>query len=143
MFIHPQCPCSRASLGELANLMAHSPNRPNAYVAFVAPKGYPTSWVKSELWRTAAAIPGVHTVIDPDGLETRRFHSTTSGNVSLYNVAGDLVFSGGITPSRGHFGDSEGLDFALASLSGTTAKPYHSPVFGCPLFNKESGSEGQ
>jgi len=141
MFIHPQCPCSRASVGELATLMAHSPQKLDAHVLFLAPKGFADDWVKSDLWRSASAIPGVATTVDPDGREASRFHATTSGNVALYGSTGNLLFSGGITASRGHFGDSNGLDSAIASLSGTTAKPCNSAVFGCPLFGTKSGSE--
>jgi hypothetical protein len=143
MFIHPQCPCSRASIGELARLMAHSSKQFSAYVLFLAPKDYPTTWAKSELWRSAAAIPGVQTVLDPDGLEASRFHATTSGHIAVYNSIGNLVFSGGLTPSRGHFGDSVGLDSALASVTTPAAKPCSSAVFGCPLFGPSSGSKSQ
>jgi hypothetical protein len=143
MFIHPHCPCSRASIGELARLMTHSSQQFNAYVLFLAPKDYPTTWVKSELWKSAAAIPGVQTFLDPDGSEARRFHATTSGGVAIYNSTGTLVFSGGITPSRGHFGDSVGLDSALASLSESATKPCRSAVFGCPLFEPSTGSKNQ
>jgi hypothetical protein len=140
MFVHPHCPCSRASIGELARLMAHSSKHLDAYVLFWQPKGYPLTWAKSELWQSAAAIPGVECVLDPDGKEACRFHAATSGQVAIYSSAGHLLFSGGITPSRGHFGDSIGLDSALASVSTTTAKPC-SAVFGCPLFGPTLGRD--
>src|SRR5437868_6579258 len=37
MIVHPKCPCSRASLGELAALMAHARHRVNVYILFVKP----------------------------------------------------------------------------------------------------------
>jgi hypothetical protein len=141
MFVHPQCPCTRASVGELARLMAHTPKPLDAHVLFLAPKGFSVDWVKSDLWRSASEIPGVTTTVDHDGIEATRFHATTSGNIALYGSTGNLLFSGGITPSRGHFGDSIGLDSAIASLSGNPTKPCNSAVFGCPLFETKSGSE--
>src|SRR5580692_4861330 len=50
MTIHPHCPCSRASIGELAVLMAHSGGRLLAFVAFVEPPGFDENWTKSDLW---------------------------------------------------------------------------------------------
>jgi hypothetical protein len=141
MFVHPQCPCTRASVGELATLMAHAPQKIDAHVLFLAPKGFSDNWVKSDLWQSAAAIPGVTTNIDPDGMEATRFHATTSGNIALYGSTGNLLFSGGITASRGHFGDNIGLDSAIASLSDNKTKPCNAAVFGCPLFGTKTGSE--
>jgi hypothetical protein len=40
MAIHPHCPCSRASIGELSILMAHSRGRLAAFVVFVEPPGF-------------------------------------------------------------------------------------------------------
>src|ERR1043165_2147388 len=37
LFIHPHCPCSRATIGELAILMAHSQGLVNANAVFVKP----------------------------------------------------------------------------------------------------------
>jgi hypothetical protein len=37
MTLHPQCPCSRASLHELAELMARAEGRINSNVLFVEP----------------------------------------------------------------------------------------------------------
>src|SRR3981081_1763389 len=34
MFAHPNCPCSRASIGELAIIMARSPEKLDAHVFF-------------------------------------------------------------------------------------------------------------
>jgi len=143
MFVHPHCPCSQASVGELATLMARSPQQLNAYVLFLQPKDYPASWAKSELWSNASAIPGVKPLLDPEGKEARLFHSTTSGQVAIYTPSGHLTFSGGITPSRGHFGDSLGLDSALASLDSFPDRACDSAVFGCPLFGPTLGSEKQ
>src|SRR5579859_596498 len=44
MAIHPHCPCSRASIGELAILMAQNHRRLAASVIFVEPPGFGASW---------------------------------------------------------------------------------------------------
>lgn len=40
MLVHPHCPCTRASIGELALLMTHSQGRLTAYVLFLQPAGF-------------------------------------------------------------------------------------------------------
>src|ERR1700722_4243328 len=40
MVVHPHCPCSRASIGQLAILMAHVQERMQAWVVFVRPRGF-------------------------------------------------------------------------------------------------------
>jgi hypothetical protein len=141
MFVHPKCPCTRASIGELAELMAHAPKDLTVYVVFLLPSGYSEDWAKSDLWRSAAAIPGVRCALDRDGSEASLFHANTSGQVATYDAAGHLLFSGGLTPSRGHFGDSAGMDSALASVSCPTSKSSNSAVFGCPLFAPDARSQ--
>ena len=53
---HPHCPCTRATLGELAVLMARVQKRVNAVVVFVVPNGVPEKWEETDLWRNAAQI---------------------------------------------------------------------------------------
>jgi hypothetical protein len=136
MFVHPQCPCSRASIGELAELMAGSQKRLTAKVIVLAPEGWSQSRIQSDIWRSAAAIPGVTVEMDPEGGEARRFGALTSGQVLLYDPQGRLSFRGGITGARGHFGSNSGRE-AVSSLIGdqqTPEAPAQCPVFGCPLF---------
>ena len=138
MLAHPHCPCTRASVGELASLMAQSQGRLTAYVLFLKPAGFAEDWEKTDLWRSAADIPGVIPVVDEEGAEARRFHAVTSGQTLLYGADGRLLFSGGITASRGHSGDNAGRS-AIASLVNTgRAERDETFVFGCPLFDKNS-----
>src|SRR5947209_4561126 len=39
MLSHPRCPCSRASLAELDDLLSHYRGRLTAYVLFIQPEG--------------------------------------------------------------------------------------------------------
>src|SRR5712671_3245011 len=134
MLAHPQCSCTPASLAELAEVLARARTRPRTYVVFLKPQGFTNDWVQSELWKTAAAIPGVTLVRDNDGREARRFGGATSGQALLYDGAGALRFSGGITGSRSHAGDNAGRRSLVALLSGGEPDRAETSVFGCPLF---------
>lgn len=138
MLAHPHCPCTRASIGELALLMAHAQGRVNAYVLFLKPQGFTDDWEKSDLWRSAAEIPGVSVLKDEGGVEAARFHAATSGQTVLYDATGRLLFSGGITGGRGHSGDNAGRSAITALLNEGEAEQAETAVYGCPLFNRDS-----
>lgn len=132
MFVHPQCPCSRASLGELAVLMRHCPDGLSARVLFIRPEGQSIEWVRSHLWQQAERIPNVLVEVDADGVEAARFGAETSGATMVYDATGELVFHGGITAARGHFGDNVGR-IAIQQLSEGREAQGQTAVFGCPL----------
>jgi hypothetical protein len=133
MAAHPHCPCTRASIGELDVLMAQSAELVEAYVLFYTPDGVLNSWERTDLWTSAAAIPGVHAMRDDNGLEAGLFGALASGQVMLYSASGELLFSGGITGSRGHAGDNAGRDAIGALLRREPAVRAVTPVFGCTL----------
>jgi hypothetical protein len=149
MFAHPKCPCSRASVGELAVLMTQCTGRLNALVLFNRPEGEGDEWVKSDLWRSAEAIPGVSVRVDDAGREAARFHAETSGHTVLYDNRGRLMFSGGITEARGHWGDNANLDAVKELVRGNRegrggeTERHETPVFGCSLWNPKQASGRQ
>jgi hypothetical protein len=134
MLAHPHCPCTRASLGELARLMAQAQGRVTAYVLFAKPPGLPAGWENTDLLTSAAAIPGVTVVRDEEGVEARRFRAATSGQTMLYDAGGGLLFSGGITSARGHEGDNAGRAAIVSLLTTGEAGQRGTPVYGCPLL---------
>jgi hypothetical protein len=134
MFAHPQCPCTRASIGELERLMANCQGRLSAQVWFIRLAGTAEGWTDTDLWRSACAIPGVTVHRDDEGEEARRFQVETSGQTVLYDQNGRLLFQGGITISRGHAGDNPGSRAVEALLNHQSAVLAQTPVFGCPLF---------
>ena len=134
MFVHPQCPCSRASLDELDTLLARAAVRPATKAVFVRPAGTEPGWERKGLWASAEAIPGVEAVADSEGAEARRFGVQTSGHVLLFGPDGVRRFSGGITSARGHAGDNQGLSNVLDRLRDGTLPAAATPVFGCLLF---------
>jgi hypothetical protein len=135
MLAHPYCPCTRASIGELSLLMAHCQGRVKAVVLFLKPEGTSANWEKTDLWQSAASIPGVEVVSDPNGNEARQFHVATSGQTMLYDRLGRLLFKGGITASRGHSGDNAGRSAIVALVNQEIPDQTITAVFGCPLFN--------
>jgi hypothetical protein len=133
MFAHPRCTCTRASLHELGQLLARVAKPPRVVVAFVLPDGAGDDWSDTDLWRSAAAIPGARVVADRGSREASLFASRTSGTALLYDAAGRLEFSGGITSLRAHEGDSAGQERLVALLAGHEPDKSTSPVFGCAL----------
>jgi hypothetical protein len=133
MFAHPRCPCTRASMEELNRLLARSGGKATTHVVFFKPKGFSEDWAKTDLWRSAAAIPGVTVHEDLDGAQAHLFGAETSGQVLLYNPHGQLLFRGGITGSRGHAGDNTGEDEVVSLLAGRETRQSPTQVYGCSL----------
>ena len=144
MFLHPRCPCSRASVAELAELLHRNRGRVRCSIVLFTPEGMDKAWGQTDVSRAAAKLPGVRLFTDREGEEARRFKVSTSGTAVLYDGAGRLQFHGGVTLSRGHGGDSPGRRSLHALLNAEsspsrrkaaalTAPRRETPVFGCPL----------
>ena len=133
MVVHPRCDCSRASIAELAELMARATVRPRAYVAILKPSGLSEDWDVTGIRQAATRIPGVKVIRDEAGREARSFGAQTSGQTYLYDASGRLLFSGGITAARGHTGESVGRSAILSLLNHEPASVQTSSVFGCSL----------
>lgn len=147
IFAHAQCPCTKATLGELERLMPKIIERSAIYIEFFFPKEFVTEKSKGALWQKAESIPGIKLHQDIDGQEARRFGAETSGQVFLYNSDGILVFQGGITASRGHMGDNAGSDAILKLIqtnskvdSASEAIISKTPVYGCSLKRPQRSS---
>ena len=134
LLAHPQCSCTRATLGELAEALARAKSLPRTYVVFLKPSSMPDGWEQTDLWKTAAALPHATVVRDDDGREAERFGAATSGQTMLYDARGALLFSGGITGARGHAGDNAGRSSLVALLNRQPGPHASTNVFGCSLF---------
>jgi hypothetical protein len=141
MFVHPRCPCSRASVDELALLATSRSDELRMMVVFLKPPGFAGEWEKTDLWRSARQIPGVSVFCDDDGKETNRFRACVSGEVLMYAGEGHLMFHGGLTASRGHHGDNPGRTAIELLLAGKLTPPQQTPVFGCSLIERTSTPE--
>jgi hypothetical protein len=129
LFVDAGCPCASASLGELARLLGRAPGAVDAFV------------VASGDVRAAGSSAGAKLVADPGAEEAGRFGVATSGHVLLFDADGRLLFSGGITPARGHQGDNFGAAAVAARLAGRAA-PSETPIFGCPIEAKVAAGGG-
>ena len=134
LFVHPHCPCTRASLHELDGLLAETQNRVSATVVFTIPDGVSPGWEQGDLWNSATNIPGLRVITDQGGGEAHQFDVEGSGHVLLYAPSGKLLFSGGITSSRGHEGDNVGRSAIVSFVLNGHARVSHTPVFGCSLL---------
>src|SRR5215213_8921482 len=88
-FAHPKCPCTRASLRELARLMTDADGRLQAYVVFIKPKDESEEWTQTDLRANAETIPNVRVLVDEDERETKIFSARTSSLTLLYDRAGN------------------------------------------------------
>jgi len=142
MLAHPRCPCSRASVDELAGIMAQVSGKISAYVLFYKPRDS-DEWENTGLQRSATAIPGVTVLPDIDGIEAARFGAETSGHTLLFDPKGHLLFSGGITNSRGHAGDSAGQRAVISLVKRTVPGRFATLVFGCSLTDPPLDAKGR
>ena len=125
---HSECPCTRATIRDLEKLSARIDA--DVWVVFAnKPRG-------SELEKDAARF--AHVLSDP--IEANRFGAKTSGQAFLYSAGGKLIFSGGLTPSRGHEEDTNGQARIRSLVRGRaegSSDAGHgedrAPVFGCPI----------
>lgn len=138
LFLHPLCPCSRATAEELSVLLAKT-RRPLEVQAVFVGGGQDGPVEESSLWKQVLALPGVTLLTDPDGVEADKFHSVTSGDAFLYDSTGALQYRGGLTAARGHAGDNFGVDSVVRIVQdGQPVSPVSGPVFGCLLTDTEA-----
>ena len=134
-FVHPRCPCTRATLRELERVLSHAPRAAVRVVFRDDPGGDVTT---AATWEMAARVPGARRVRDPGGVEARRFGASTSGLVLLFDAGGALRFRGGVTPGRGHEGDNEGAAALDRAMRGASESSLRARVFGCDLEDRDT-----
>ena len=143
---HPRCPCTDATLDELISIMTRCREGLRVSVLFTVPAVKEAGWTDSDLERAARRIPGVTVIDDLDGRMAARLGATTSGEVLLFDGAGRLLFSGGITGARGHAGWNEG-EAAVIELASSPvpriSSVRHAPVFGCSLVGAGGDEKGK
>lgn len=132
-FVHPKCPCTQASLAELARLKGKNPSL-TGYIALLVPHKSLTSWMQSANCQRARQVVGFEAVPDYGGLEAACFGAKSSGEAFLFNSAGKLLFHGGLTAARGHEGPNSGVDQITSILEGKSRSGKYA-VYGCSLQN--------
>ena len=143
-FVHPRCPCTSASIDELASLLQslREEHRPEVRVVVRMPTGVDgddastNDWSDSRLRTRLAKLASAPLIDDQGGELALRFGATASGVVLLYDSNGACCYRGGITSSRGHRGPSLARRTLRSILEGTVATG-RAPVFGCALHGPE------
>jgi hypothetical protein len=138
VFIHPACPCTKATLAHLQSIVdRHSLS---VQILKMLPADPSSQFAKDaeqnlNLLDSLCKQPSVSLLNDVGSIEAQRFGAETSGACFLYDQTGQLLFSGGITASRGHQGTNAGLASLIDNLNPKTRsiESSHYPVFGCPL----------
>lgn len=137
VFLHPRCPCSRATIIELARTLRMSHTAADIKAIFFKPATEPDSWVQHNTWDLCGEMRGIQRIIDNDGQIARQYGINASGHILVYSYKGDLLFGGGITESRGHEGDNPARRaFGLVIESNGDKHGGLMPVFGCSLFSE-------
>ena len=144
VFLHPLCPCSRATLDELNGVLSKLPKTalPEVHLVFVRSIKNP-DWNEGDLRDLAMRIPNAIRQWDVGGRIAVQFGARTSGATLLYGPHKDLLFQGGITGARGHEGDNLGASRLLAALETGSRAPNLSQVFGCALAIDREPESGQ
>jgi hypothetical protein len=137
LFLHPKCPCSRATMSELEHLFTSIQGRTagttDCVVDATLPVNFGDEWLNTDTMERARHLTDARVVPDPGGVEAGIFGATTSGLVMLFDRGGRRQYAGGITESRGHEGDNAGLDRLQRILCNEIISAEGIPVFGCRL----------
>jgi hypothetical protein len=138
LFLHPKCPCSRATVGELERLPVLVPSDalPDVCVVAAAPRATGDLWWSSPFLDRVARLPNARMVRDPGGVETDLFGARVSGTVLLFDPAGKRLYAGGVTMSRGHAGDNVGLQAVTDLLVNPRADVSSIPPLGCAMVRE-------
>lgn len=142
VFVHPKCPCTRATFRQLERFLTRHQQKLQIYVVISKPASAPIDWEDTDLLASAKALPDACVIIDDQDEIRSCFQASTSGEILLYGVDGRLQFQGGITPGRGHEGANPGEAILAALLKQETPDLQTTPVFGCGLETKKSCCEG-
>lgn len=150
--LHPQCPCSQATVGELEKILDRTNAKDFQCTVYLSkPAGTGPRFVEGNILNALNDIKAkdkgdLEVIIDDGDKFATRLNVKTSGHIFLFDRYGKRLFDGGITAARGHAGDNAGADFIIDCLrkntvrkdSLTTAQATRTPVFGCSM---ESGND--
>ena len=140
--VHPKCPCTSATIGQIERILADAPGRLTCTVLAYQPAGAAADWLDTKSIRTSRERLGAEVIADADGAMAQRLGMSVSGSVVLYSPEGTAEFFGGLTSARGHEGDSSGKDAVTAIVLGKPALYTMAPVYGCRI-GTESADDRQ
>lgn len=133
VFLHPFCPCSRATLERLEQVLSDSSKKPTCCFMIAPVASSVEIDARSANLRLAKAMSPSRTFIDGNKSEARLFDPTTSGHVFYYDAGGSLRFSGGVLVERGSNQPNTFAEALYRAINNPTYPVVHTPVFGCSL----------
>lgn len=129
MLVHPDCPCTEASLNVYRNAVLSS-GRPIETLIVI-----PGSRRTSRNIALAHNIPNAKVEFSSPEAIQRKFGISTSGHLLVWSGK-KLVFSGGVTDARGEDVQAAAYRELVAALESRAAR--ETPVFGCVAFGREA-----
>lgn len=127
--LHPRCSCSKATLTELEEAASGFNHPYNALMLIYQPRGEKYNWQHVITYREAQQALHAKVVMDDDGELAAGFGALTSGEVLYYSASDPLstkketprrlLFSGGVTGSRGMVGENAGVEALKTAVNGT------------------------
>ncbi len=138
VFVHPQCPCTLATIAELERLIAEVSGHVQPIVLLGCPANQRQEWLETRLAQRCQMLSASQVLADVNGVLATQFNAMTSGFCVLYSATGKLQFHGGITYQRGHEGESHGRVALRRILNGQPPLATKAPVYGCQLIRTEN-----
>lgn len=138
LFLHPECPCSDASIYEITQMQKLN-SEMNFKIIISYPKNTYNKWVSSNrAKRQLLKNKSIELIDDKNNVLSDAFGASTSGVTLIFKEENNLVFAGGITPSRGHLGRTIAHEIIKeASLFSFTKNE----VYGCSINTQENCTE--
>lgn len=133
MFVHPRCPCTVASVGELRRITGGLSQTPHLHLIVLQPLEHDEHWQNNDLVNQARQLPQADVHWDQGGKIAQLFGAKTSGQVLLFNPQGQCLYRGGITGLRGQEGPSREGDVLYGCIASGRQADHDYPVFGCAL----------
>ncbi len=133
IFYHPHCPCTRATIRCFERLAASIDSKPRIIAYAFCPPTETDVWINSDTTQKLQSLSDTMVIVDRSGEVCRKFGVMASGHVLAFDTNGDLIFSGGLTASRGHESYSKSGAAFVAALNGSPQTPISWPVFGCTI----------
>lgn len=135
--IHPRCPCSPATLENLARMATRCGDGLACRVLMFVPEGADDPWRRGRCWDAARLVPGVEIAEDIEGAAARRLGAFTSGAAVLLDRDGSVRFTGGLTSARGHAGENRITQSIVDIVQGRPGDVTRAPVFGCAIVKPD------
>ena len=138
LFYHPHCPCTKSAIRNLERLCVRFAGHAHIVAFGFCPDDEADSWIASGTTSTLKRLEA-RVIVDRNAEQCSAFGVKTSGHFLLYGGNGDLLFSGGITPGRGHEGSTHAAsDLLQQVIGGQSNATKHWPVYGCPIATSKA-----